>query len=71
MAVYQRRSRLSEMTNIETLNGVTDSDTLKLDQEFIENALKTTSMTFVTENVLCYIARYILRSILKSIDCDL
>ena len=59
------------MTNIETLNGVTDSDTLKLDQEFIENALKTTSMTFVTENVLYYIAGYRLRSILKSIDCDL
>ena len=71
MAVYQRRWRLSEMTNIETLNGVTDSDTLKLDQEFIENAVKTTSMTFVTENVLYYIARYRLRSILKSIDCDL
>ena len=65
MAVYQRRSRLSEMTNIETLNGVTDSDTLKLDQEFIENALKTTSMTFVTENVLYYIAGYILRYILN------
>ena len=59
------------MTNIETLNGVTDSDTLKLDQEFIENAVKTTSMTFVTENVLYYIARYILRSILKSVNCDL
>ena len=28
-------------------------------------------MTFVTENVLYYIAGYILRSILKSIDCDL
>ena len=67
----RRRSRLSEMTNIETLNGVTDADTLKLDQESIENALKTTSMTFVTENVLYYIAGYILRSILKSIDCDL
>ena len=59
------------MANIETLNGVTDADTLKLDQESIENALKTTSMTFVTENVLYYIAGYILRSILKSIDCDL
>ena len=67
----RRRSRLSEMTNIEALNGVTDADTLKLDQESIENALKTTSMTFVTENVLYYIAGYILRSILKSIDCDL
>ena len=67
----RRRSRLSEMTNIEALNGVTDADTLKLDQESIENALKTTSMTFVTENVLYYIARYILRSILKSIDFDL
>ena len=67
----RRRSRLSEMTNIETFNGVTDADTLKLDQESIENALKTTSMTFVTENVLYYIAGYILRSILKSIDCDL
>ena len=64
----RRRSRLSEMTNIEALNGVTDADILKLDQE---NALKTTSMTFVTENVLYYIAGYILRSILKSIDCDL
>ena len=40
------------MTNIEALNGVTDTDTLKLDQESIENALKTTSMAFVTENVL-------------------
>ena len=67
----RRRSRLSEMTNIETLNGVTDADTLKLDQESIENALKTTSITFVTENVLYYIAGYILSSILKSIDCDL
>ena len=67
----RRRSRLSEMTNIETFNGITDADTLKLDQESIENALKTTSMTFVTENVLYYIAGYILRSILKSIDCDL
>ena len=67
----RRRSRLSEMTNIEALDGVTDADTLKLDQESIENALKTTSMTFVTENVLYYIAGYILRSILKSIDCNL
>ena len=69
----RRRSRLSEMTNKpnETLNGVTDADTFKLDQESIENALKTTSKTFVTENVLYYIARYILRSILKSINCDL
>ena len=67
----RRRSRLSEMTNIEALNGVTDADTFKLDQESIENVLKTTSMTFVTENVLYYIAGYILRSILKSIDCDL
>ena len=67
----RRRSRLSEMTNIEALNGVTDADTLKLDQESIENALKTTSMTFVTENVLYDIAGYILRSILKSIDCNL
>ena len=67
----RRRSRLSETTNIEALNGVTDADTLKLDQESIENVLKTTSMTFVTENVLYYIAGYILRSILKSIDCDL
>ena len=33
------------MTNIEALNGVTDADTLKLDQESIENALKTASMT--------------------------
>ena len=65
----QRRSR--EMTNIEALNRVTDADTLKLDHESIENALKTTSMTFVTENVLYYIAGYILRSILKSVDCDL
>ena len=40
------------MANIETLNGVTDADTLKLDQESIENALKITSMTFATENVL-------------------
>ena len=47
-----RRSRLNEMTNIESLlNGVTDADTLKLDQESIENALKTASMTFVTENI--------------------
>ena len=67
----RRCSRLSEMTNIDTFNGVTDADTLKLDQESIENALKTTSMTFVTEHVLYYIAGYILRSILKSIDCDL
>ena len=67
----RRRSRLSEMANIETLNGVIDADTLKLDQESIENALETTSMTFVTENVLYYIAGYILRSILKSIDCHL
>ena len=67
----RRRSRLSEMTNIETFTGVTDADTLKLDQESIENALKTASMTFVTENVLYDIAEYILRSILKSIDCDL
>ena len=67
----QRRSRLNKITNIEALNGVSDADTLKLDQESIENALKTTSMTFVTENVLYYIAGYILRSILKSIDCDL
>ena len=66
----RRRSRLSEMTNIGTFNGVTDADTLKLDQESIENALKTTSMTFVTENVRYYIAGYILRSIVKSIDCD-
>ena len=58
------------MTNIEALNGVTDADTIKLDQESIENALKTTSMTFVTENVLYYIAGFILRSILKSMDCD-
>ena len=28
-------------------------------------------MTFVTENMLYYVARYILRSTLKSIDCDL
>ena len=48
----QRRSRLSQMTNIEALNGVTDADTLKLDEESIENALKTTSIAFVTENVL-------------------
>ena len=67
----RRRSLLSEMTNIEALNGVTDADTIKLDQESIENALKTTSMTFVTENVLYDIAGYILRSILKSIDCNL
>ena len=67
----RRRSRLSEMRNIETLNGLTNADTLKLDQESIENALKTTSITFVTENVLYYIAGYMLRSILKSIDCDL
>ena len=46
----RRRSRLSKMTNKETLNGGTDADILKLDQESIENALKTTSMTFVTEN---------------------
>ena len=44
----RRRSRLSEMTNIATLNGVTDADTLKLDQESIENSLKATSVTFVT-----------------------
>ena len=61
----RRRSRLSEMTNVEALNGVTDADTLKLNQESVENALKTTSMTFVTENVLYYIAGYILRSILN------
>ena len=67
----RRRSRLSEMTNIETFNGVTDAYTLKLDQESLENALKTTSVTFVIEHVLYYIAGYILRSILKSIDCDL
>ena len=67
----RRRSRLSEMTNVDPLKGVTDADTLKLDQESIENALKTTSMTFVTENSLYYIAGYIFRSILKSIDCDL
>ena len=67
----RRRSRLSEMTNKEALNGVTDADTLKLDQESIENALKITSITFATENVLYYIARHILRSILKSIECDL
>ena len=42
----RRGSRLSEMTNIET-----DADTLKLDQESMENDLKTTSITFVTENV--------------------
>ena len=48
----QRRSRLSQMTNIEALNGVTDADTLKLDEKSIENALKTTSIAFVTENVL-------------------
>ena len=65
------RKQLNEMTNREALNGVTDADTLKLDQESIENALKTTSMTFATENVLYYITRCILRSILKSIDCDL
>ena len=59
------------MTNIENLNGVTDPDTLKLDQKSIENALKTLSMTFVSEDVLYYIAEYILRSILKPIDCDL
>ena len=28
-------------------------------------------MTFVTENMLYYVARYVLRSTLKSIDCDL
>ena len=67
----RRRSRLSEMANIETLNGVTDAGTLKLDQESIENALKTASMAFVTKDVLYYIPGYILRSILKSIDCDL
>ena len=59
------------MTNIEVLNGVSDADTLKLGQESVENALKTTSMAFVTENVLYYIAGYILKSIRKSIDCDL
>ena len=32
----RRRSRLSEMTNIEALNRVTDADTLKLDQESIK-----------------------------------
>ena len=42
----RRRSRLSEMTNIETFNEVTEADTLKLDQESITNALKTTSITF-------------------------
>ena len=67
----RRRSRFSEMTNIEALNRVTDADTLKLDQESIENALETISMTFVTENMLYYFAGYILRSILKYIDCDL
>ena len=67
----RRCSRLSEMTNIKTLNGVTNADTLELDQESIENALKTTSMTFATENVLYYIAGCIVRSTLKSIDCDL
>ena len=48
----RRRSRLSEMANIETLNRVTDAGTLKLDQESIENALKTASMAFVTKDVL-------------------
>ena len=67
----RRRSRLSEMTNIEALNGVTDNNNLKIDQESIENALKTTSMTSVAENVAYYIAGYILRSILKSVDWDL
>ena len=67
----RRCSRLTKMANIEALNGVTDADTLKLDQESIENVLKTTSITFVTGNVLYYIAGYILRSIIKSIDCDL
>ena len=67
----RRRSRLSKMTNIDALNGVIDVDTLKIGQESIENALKTTSLTFVTENVLYYIAGYILRSIRKSIDCNL
>ena len=59
------------MKNIETFSGVTDADTLIVDQESIENAMKTTSVTFGTENVLYYIAGYILRSILISIDCDL
>ena len=59
------------MANIESLNGATDADTLKLDQESIENTLKITSMTFVTENMLYYIAGYILRSILKFINGDL
>ena len=59
------------MTNIGTFNGVTDVDTLKVDQKSIENTRKITSMTFVTKNVRYYIAGYILRSILKSIDCDL
>ena len=67
----RRCSRLSEMANIEALNWVTDVDTLKLDQESIENVLKTTSITFVTGNVLYYIAGCILRSIIKSIDCSL
>ena len=43
----RRRSRLSEMTNIEVLNGVSDADTLKLGQESVENAQKTTSMTSI------------------------
>ena len=67
----RRRLRLSEMTNIEALNGVTDTNNLKIDQVSIKNALKTTSMTFVAENVAYYIAGYILRSILKSVDWDL
>ena len=45
----RKRSRLSEMTNIEVLNGVSDADTLKLGLESIENPLKTTSMTSVCD----------------------
>ena len=67
MAVYL----VLKLTNIEVPNGVTDADALKIDQESIENALETTLMTVLTENMLYYIAGYILRSILKSIDCDL
>ena len=59
------------MTNIEALNGVTGADTLTLDQESMENALKTASMAFVAGSVLYCIAGYILRSILKCIGCDL
>ena len=36
----RRQSRLSKMTNIDTLYGITDADILKLDQESLEKALK-------------------------------